>query len=125
MSDRLRQAVAALEHSRTGAAGNGSSPQEPDLFSQLESVADHAGAQWRDRAQDLVHWIAMTRQTFTVCDLDPYLPPTADRRAVGWVLRRGARNGWYAAIGYESGGPSRHGRPVVVWRSLINRGTAA
>jgi hypothetical protein len=110
MSDRLRQAVAALEHARAGVREQ-SSPQEPDLFSQLESVADHAGDEWRDRALDLVHWLALTRDTFTVEDLDEQLPATVDKRAVGWVLRRGARLGWYHAVGHANGGPSRHGRP--------------
>ncbi len=52
-------------------------------------------------------------------DLDQHLPPTVDRRAVGWVLRQGARNGWMHATGYVNGGPSRHGRPVVLWQSDI------
>jgi hypothetical protein len=121
MSDRLRAAVAALELHRQQRAEE----EPPDLFSQLESVADHAGHEWRDRALDLVHWLALTRDTFIVCDLDPYLPPTIDRRAVGWVLRRGARNGWYHALGYENGGPSRHGRPVVLWQSDVRGGDAA
>jgi hypothetical protein len=115
MSDKLRAAVAALELHRRQRAQE----EPPDLFSQLESVADHAGDEWRDRALDLVHYLALTRDTFTVEDLDEQLPPTVDRRAVGWVLRRGARLGWMVHAGYENGGPSRHGRPVVLWQSNL------
>jgi hypothetical protein len=116
MTRRLADAVAALDAHRAER-----DQADPDLFSAIESVADHAGDEWRDRALDLVHHLALTRDTFTVCHLDPFLPATVDKRAVGWVLRRGARNGWYEAAGYETGDRARHGRPVVRWRSRIFR----
>ena len=91
----------------------------PDLFSSIESVAAHEGNAWKDEALDLLHVIARTKRTFTVEDLDRHLPQTVDKRAVGWVLRQGARNGWMRADGYVNGGRSRHGRPIVRWVSLI------
>jgi hypothetical protein len=70
---------------------------------------------------DLVHYIALVRDTFSVNDLDEHLPPTIDERAVGWVLRQGARLGWY----HLNGGATRHGGPVVLWESELHGGTAA
>jgi hypothetical protein len=111
---RLHDAAAALDDYRRERDA-----AEPDLFSALASVAEHEGHRWRDQALDLLHVIASTKATFTVEDLDDHLPPTLDRRAVGWVLRQGAKNGWMRADGYVNGGRSRHGRPVVRWVSLI------
>jgi hypothetical protein len=109
MSDRLTQAVAPFDHYRRQR-----DKATPDLFSALESVADHAGDEWRDKALDVVRYLALTRDAFTVEHPDPHPPPTIDKRVVGWVMRRGARLGWYYPVGYENGGPSRHRRPVAL-----------
>jgi hypothetical protein len=109
MSDRLRQAVAALEHARAGVREQ-SSPQEPDLFGQLESVADHAGDEWRDRALDLVHWLALTRDTFTVEDLDEQLRPRSTN----------GRSGGCCVVELGSAGTTRSAT-----RTVVRRGTAA
>jgi hypothetical protein len=122
VSDKLRAAVAALELHRRQRAQE----EPPDLFSTaIASVADHEGAQWQDDALDVLHYVALTNAEFTIADVDPYLPPVIDKRSSGWLLREGARLGWMVHAGYTSGGPTRHGRPVVVWRSLINGGSAA
>jgi hypothetical protein len=62
----------------------------------------------------------LTNAEFTVADVEPYLPAVIDKRSIGWLLREGARLGWMEHAGYTSGGPSGHGRPVIVSRSLLN-----
>jgi hypothetical protein len=127
MSGRLHDA--ADELARYRAKRQPPEREQPDLWSvvsaAVESVADHAGQVWRQEALEAVYETAKRLAYFTVMNLDGLIPATLDKRAVGWVLREGAKRGWYEADGYETGDRTRHGRPVVRWRSLIYRGDAA
>ena len=94
--------------------------RDPDLFdrSTWEQPAS-ASKTWQAEALEVVRQAALGRSSFTVEDLE--FPSTPDRRAVGMVLRRAARIGYVRADGYVTGGPARHGRPVMRWVSLIER----
>lgn len=121
MTDRLRDAVASLGAYRT----TKNNPPQPDLFSAIQSLADHAGEVLRQELLQTLYEIAQRHATFDVTHLDGLLPPMVDRRLVGWLLKEGQRRGWMTSTGYVSGGASRHGRPVVRWHSNIYRGDNA
>jgi hypothetical protein len=115
VSRRLNEAVAALEDYRRAKA-------EPNLFDAIERVAEHAGSIWRLEALNALEELARTRETLTVEYLSPLCSTTYDRRALGGILREGKRRRWIEAAGYVNAGAERHGRPVMLWRSLIFRG---
>jgi hypothetical protein len=87
------------------------------LDEQIASVADHAGLVWKEAALRELRALAETRQHFTVEHLSPRVPATTDLRALGAILREGAKRGWIIAEGWTPGDRTRHGRPVRVWRS--------
>lgn len=86
-----------------------------------------ANPDWIEAARAALLRVAGERAFFTAQDLWPHLEGygVTDNRALGPVLRWGAKNRFIAAThGHElSERPACHRRPVRVWRSLrINGG---
>lgn len=92
----------------------------------VNTAGRHADPQWWDAAMDIVHVLAEERDTFTADDVAERLArrsvSTHDKRALGAVLRVASRKGGVIASTGEwtkSRRPETHGRPVMIWRSLI------
>jgi hypothetical protein len=114
MSDRLREAVAALDGVRAERAQRAPSLLDRESWEAPTSLADEDKA----AALEVVRQAAVTRATFTVADLA--WPPVYDARSRGAALRTAARNGWISAAGYVTSGADRHGRPIVRWVSRLH-----
>lgn len=120
-STRLREAQAAIASYRAQQAAQ---PDQPDLFSTLaaiESVAEHAGDEWRTAALEVVQRVARSRPTLTIEDVAPLVPDTPDRRALGYVMLAAKTSGWLEALGYVNSGAERHGKPIRLWRSRLHQ----
>src|SRR5262245_29553274 len=91
-SARLRDARAALDGFRQKRV-----VRQPDLFSAIESVADHAGAPWQEHALAVVERVARERAELTVEDISPHVEPTIDMRALGAIMLTAKRRGWLVA----------------------------
>jgi hypothetical protein len=72
---------------------------------------------WRERSLVAIRRVAESQETFTV-EAVPF-PPTVDNRARGAALKAASRYGWITADGWTNGDRSRHGRPVIRWRSRL------
>jgi hypothetical protein len=117
MSGRLSEAAGALEDYRRS-----KQVEQPDLFSAIESVAEHAGGEWRDHALEVVRNVACSRELFTVEDVAPLVGATIDRRALGAVMLTAKRRGWIQPEGYVNAGAERHAKPIRQWRSQLYPG---
>jgi len=120
MTDRLREAVASLAAHRRAKA-----EAQPDLFSAIASVVEHAGNAWRVATLDAIVTVAQRKPVLTVEDLDGLVPPTVDLRALGGMMLEAQRHGYIRKAGWVTSGRERHGRPVREWVSLIFRDGAA
>jgi hypothetical protein len=124
MSTRLDEARAALEHHRT------QRDAPPDLFShEVERVADNAGPEWRAQALEAVRHAAEAQDFIIITDVWRRMPdmPIYDGRAIGQIMRRAKQLGWITPTGQykPSPVPEHHGRPLLIWRSELQRPGAA
>jgi hypothetical protein len=78
-----------------------------------------APASWRKAALEAVRQTALERDSFTLDAVGWPEGVAVDARARGAVLLAAAGRGWIERAGYADGGPSRHGRPIVQWRSRL------
>lgn len=98
---------------------------EPEPTVDTWTESESATEAWKQHALEVVERTARGRASFTVADVLPQLDETYDTRAVGAVLLTAARKRWIVSDGWTSGGASRHGRPVRVWRSRLFTESAA
>jgi hypothetical protein len=112
---RLLEAQAALASYRDTHA-------QPDLFSAIESVADHAGEPWKEQAIAVLEHVARERPELTVEDVAPLVEVTVDMRALGAIKLTGKRRGWLEPLGYVNANAERHRKPIRLWRSRLYRG---
>lgn len=96
-----------------------------NLDAALESVEEHADAEWKLAALEAVNLVARQTPDFTTDEvwrvLDRTDFRTHDNRAMGAIMRRAVAEGWVKSTPdyRESRRPECHKRPVKVWRSLI------
>jgi hypothetical protein len=109
--------------------------EQPSLFDphkgrQLanEGIAradDHANLEWKDAALTALHVCALDRYDFTTDQVYEAMDGewTHERRAMGAVMRQGARAGWIEKTKdfRLTERPEGHRGPKQVWRSLIYR----
>ena len=129
--DRVLDARAALDSARSERAAaeqaRAQAPQHLDLFSDPDPPADwlqprSPSGEWTEGALETLRELASELETLTVEHLRQRVGPTYDLRALGAVLKAGARRGWIVSSGeYVNGGPERHGRPIAVWISNLRR----
>lgn len=87
---------------------------------------DESHQQWLDEAYGAVRWLAVHRSQFTVNDvwqrLDAMGCDQPNRRKLGPVMQRAERRGLIKRTNqYRNSRIKRqHGRPIPVWRSLID-----
>jgi hypothetical protein len=126
MSDRLNEARRALDAMRA-ARDDGLTLFGDDADAAVESVTSHESEPWRERALDALYRAARMNLSLTVLDLWYFcaecMEDVLDARAVGGIMREGARRAWIRATDQyrPSSNPAHHGRPLRVWRSLIYR----
>jgi hypothetical protein len=122
-SQRLRETRRALDGMRDDvAAGDPELFDQPETDEQIENVAAHEGPVFMERALAAVAAAAKVNQTLTATDARYRCPDCdcLDARAWGQVMRTAARRGWIRSTGtYRPGPRSRHGAPLLQWRSLI------
>jgi len=122
-TQRVREAKQAFEDYRYARWLDSHQQTQPDLFSAPAwEDPKNPGERWLADALEIVRTAAERRESFTVEDLS--FPSTPDARAVGAVMRSAARKGWIKNGGYVASGRERHGRPVVLWHSTLNREVA-
>jgi len=90
----------------------------------IESVTEHEGPVWRERALDAVKAAAERNHTLSVVDVWTRMndPACLDARAIGGVMRKAKRLKWITPVPgqyWPHPDPSAHGRPLQVWRSNI------
>jgi len=93
----------------------------------LEIVEAHANALWKEKACDLVNWIAHEKSEFTTDEvweaLERFYPSlsTHEPRAMGAVMRSASRSGIIVPTDRTTKTirPLAHRRPVRVWSSLV------
>jgi hypothetical protein len=130
-SARLTEALSALEVAR---ATSDPAPKL-DLFGPpadlepvmgaIESVAEHAGEEWKAQALAVVERVARALPELTVEDVAPLVEATVDMRALGAIMLTAKRRGWIVAAGYVAAGAERHAKPIRLWRSRLYRSEVA
>lgn len=84
---------------------------------------DHARAEWKLAALQLVYDMAAGTEKFSVNDFRRKLlelpMQTHDLRAIGGLMTTAKRYGWIERSGETSGSLVAHLVPVQVWKSLI------
>jgi hypothetical protein len=114
----------------------------PDLFAHAERRAEaqaakragmakvdaNANPEWKDVMYDVVQEVAGLHAEFNADDIDetfealPVRPATPNKKALGPVMLRAARNG--LCVKTDRVVPSRraklHGCPRQIWKSLIH-----
>ena len=122
-SDRVRDTRAVFDRMRAERDQDQRSLFGDDTDAAVESVADHAGPVWKERALEAVRQAALCNTTVTVTDVWSRCQEcdTPDRRAIGWALREGHRRGWLTPTGQyrKHPDPCAHSRPLMIWRSRI------
>ena len=130
---RLTEARAALDAYRASVEGQPPSlfdAVEPDpLTPALDSVEANAGPAWNQHALDAVRRAALEHPELTVDDVVPFISePVHDRRALGAVMRRAAREGLIERVPGQfrnSTRPEAHFKAQALWRSRIREEAAA
>jgi hypothetical protein len=95
---------------------------DEDTDAAVDSVADHAGDVFMESALAAVRAQARRNSTLTAFDCRHRCPDcdVYDARAWGKVMRRAAQLGYVRSTETYKPGPAEcHGRPLLVWRSLI------
>ena len=98
----------------------------------IEQVAQPSAAVvWLDAAMPVLHRLAQNVPEFTTDRLEYELracgvQPPPEKRALGPLMRRGAKMGWITATDRVSKStmPSNHRRPKAIWRSRILKRTS-
>lgn len=91
----------------------------------LQRVDDHANAEWKERAFQVVKELCRTRPTFTGDDvwseLEKHEEKSHEPRALGVILLRAASENLceITTEHVKSVRPERHKAPIAVWRSHI------
>jgi hypothetical protein len=90
----------------------------------LARVEAHATESFSEAARAAVHHLALTRSRFCVDDVwasRESWPETPDRRALGTVMQRAAREQWIVPTAefVNTAQRARHAAPVRIWQSLI------
>lgn len=89
----------------------------------VERGYDHAKAEWKMQALDVLYNVCRTMQEFTVNDFREQVKQleakTHDNRAMGGLMNTAKRLGWIESSGKSI--PSRVGHlvPIAIWRSKI------
>jgi hypothetical protein len=87
----------------------------------IAQVDRHAEPEWKDRALEAVHAIALQRTEFIAPDVFTLIERPRESRALGPVMMSAKQRGWIQATGHFAQAPNkeRHLGPCRVWRSLI------
>lgn len=99
---------------------------EKERDEAIARVEKHANQRWMLAAYNAVKWCAVHHRQFTTNEVWARLQrspeTTHEARALGPVMANAARNGLIRNSGQyrRSQIPRQHGRPVPVWRSLID-----
>jgi hypothetical protein len=97
------------------------------LDAAMQAVDENADEKWKKAAGFAVVQVALRKTTFTPDDvwevLDTLDVGTSERRALGPVMDRAAKDGIITSTGtyIKSRRASRHKGPVTVWKSRIFR----
>lgn len=83
----------------------------------IASAGRHAGTEWILRARGTVREFAASEIPFTASDVQASLPPAAEPRALGGVIRWAHRNGVIEPTGrwVTTDRAASHGRPEREW----------
>jgi hypothetical protein len=88
----------------------------------IAAVDDNADEQWKEEALAFVQAYLQQHPTLFGDDLwAAGLPEPRERRALGPVILRAARNGWMEKSGDHRASHSSHGIPKPIWLSLIHQ----
>ena len=101
-----------------------SAPARAQGHSAAEAAASRASSidhDWRCEALAAVREHCRTHERFVAEQAGIHVPPGADPRAAGAIIREAARLGYCVADGFAPTVSSR-GSPKVSWRSLIYEG---
>lgn len=95
----------------------------------MARAEEHARPPFNEVAADLLHQYAVSHPV-VFCDefyawAQDRLPETHDKRALGPVYRKAARNGWLAHSGRYRLSNIAGGSPRPEWTSLVYAGAAA
>lgn len=107
------------------------SAQDPHTEAAIKRAGDHANDRWKIAAMRALIAAASDLDTLTIDDVWERLTPTGhvthENRAMGAIMKRGAALGYIEATTEHRPlrrvTERRHGRPVRVWRSLIDAGS--
>jgi hypothetical protein len=93
------------------------------LDEALASVERNASEQWNEHALDAVRRAAEIHEYLTADEVVPLITePVHDKRALGAVLLRAAREGIIERVPdafRTSSRPETHARPLALWRSRV------
>jgi hypothetical protein len=90
----------------------------------IRRADEHADRDWKRAAYEAVSNLALFREHFTTDDVHELLGDavsTHEKRAMGAIMRRAARDGLIEATDryVASDRPEAHRNPKRVWRSLV------
>jgi hypothetical protein len=87
----------------------------------IAQVDRNAEPEWKDRALQAVHTVALRRSEFIAPDVFALIERPREARAMGPVMMRAKSRGWIVPTGHFAQAPNkeRHLGPCRVWRSLI------
>jgi len=90
----------------------------------IKKADDHANAEWKEAALDIVRVLSFSTERFTTDDVWEYLESagrtTHEPRAMGAIMRKAVKEGYIRSTGefVKSRRPECHCRPVAVWEAV-------